>query len=491
MQEPSVGLWGRLSLVQKSIILGSILLIVNSVVLSLTFFNIQERYQLRALEDEGVAAAQSIAEVSKYGMITRSREILDDQITGMITRNISGIELLDIEGNSVSEAAGSKRLVFDSAALKKKALTSSSHTKDMFLNDDGQIMAIVITHPIEQQKKGMREEIGLLTEQAGAKERIGTVIVVMNGEQVYKDLDANKRTFFFLVVIIIAVGIIVIIVYVEITAYPLKKLVLATQKVSEGNLGYKAEVTSQDEIGHLARSFNIMVEKLKETQEKLVMTERLAASGRLAADVAHEINNPLAIMKNYIYVMMKKKLKPDDPGQQTLAIIDGEIDRVARIITQFNDFYKGSNLPLEEIDIHEPLREVVIFCKEGFEEKRIALEERLDATGKVMGNRDKLKQVFINLLKNANEAMPDGGRIVIETARADGKITVSVADTGTGIDQDVINRIFDPFFSTKGIKGVGLGLAVSYGIIKSLNGDINVESEAGKGTTFKVTLPAI
>lgn len=491
MQEPSVGLWGRLSLVQKSIILGSILLIVNSVVLSLTFFNIQERYQLRALEDEGVAAAQSIAEVSKYGMITRSRDILNDQINGMITRNISGIELSDIDGNTVSEAAGSKRLVFDSAALKKKALTSTSPTKEMFLNADGQITAIVIAHPIEQQKKGMREEIGLLTEQAGAKERIGTVIVAMNGEQVYKDLETNKRTFFFLAVIIIAVGIIAIIVYVEITAYPLKKLVLATQKVSEGNLEYKAEVTSQDEIGHLARSFNIMVEKLKETQEKLVMTERLAAAGRLAADVAHEINNPLAIMKNYIYVMMKKKLKPDDPGQQTLAIIDGEIDRVARIITQFNDFYKGSHLPLEEIDIHEPLREVVIFCKDGLEENRIVFEERLDATGKVTGNKDKLKQVFINLLKNASEAMPDGGRIVIETARVDGKITLSVADTGTGIDQDVINRIFDPFFSTKGIKGVGLGLAVSYGIIKSLNGDINVESEAGKGTTFRVTLPAI
>lgn len=491
MEKTFFGPWARLSLVQKSIIVGSILLIVNSLVLTLTFCNIQERYQLRALEDEGIATAKSIAEVSKYGMITRSREILNDQINGMFTRNVSSIELVDMDGNTVSEAAGTQRLAFDNAAVKKKALTASSLTKDMFLNAEGQIMAIVLAYPIERQKKIMREEIGLLAEEAGGKEKIGTVIVSMNAQRVYKDLAENRRAFFLLAAIIIAVGIVVVIAFVEITANPLKKLVLATQKVSEGDLGYKVEVASQDETGNLAHSFNLMVERLKETQERLIMSERLAASGRLAADVAHEINNPLAIMKNYIYVMMKKKLRPDDPGQQTLAIIDGEIDRIARIITQFNDFYKCSHLPLEEVDIHEPLCEVMTFCREGLEEKRIALEERLTADGKVMGNRDKLKQVFINLLKNADEAMPDGGRIVVETAMVDGKITISVADTGTGISRDDINRIFDPFFSTKGIKGVGLGLAVSYGIIKSLNGDINVESEAGKGTTFRVTLPAV
>ena len=281
------------------------------------------------------------------------------------------------------------------------------------------------------------------------------------------------------------------VIFVEFTAKPLKKLVIATQKVADGDLGYKVEIQTKDEIGALATSFNAMTERLRETQDKLVMTERLAASGRLAADVAHEINNPLAIMKNYIYLIRKKRMKEDDPNQQTLAIIDGEIDRISRIITQFTDFYRGSQLQLqlEEVDILDPLKEVIELYRVKLKENDILLEERLTDSGKVLASRDKLKQVFLNLVKNAEEAIPDDGKIIIETSREDGRIYVSVTDTGMGINAEDIGRVFDPFFTTKGVKGFGLGLSVTYGIIKNFGGDIEVQSEAGKGTTFKVMLP--
>ena len=280
-------------------------------------------------------------------------------------------------------------------------------------------------------------------------------------------------------------------IFVELTARPLKALVIGTQKVADGDIGYKVEIETKDEIGTLASSFNTMTERLKDTQEKLVMTERLAASGRLAADVAHEINNPLAIIKNYIYLMRKKRMREDDPNQPTLAIINGEIDRISRIITQFTDFYRGSQVSLEEVDILDPLKEVIGFYRMKLEENDILIEERLMGSGKVLANRDKLKQVFLNLVKNAEEAILDRGKIVIETSRENGRVHVSVTDSGIGINTEDIGRVFDPFFTTKGVKGFGLGLSVTYGIIKNFGGDIEVESEAGKGTTFKVMLPEI
>ncbi|MBM2838649.1 MAG: hypothetical protein HW415_1274 [Deltaproteobacteria bacterium] len=236
----------------------------------------------------------------------------------------------------------------------------------------------------------------------------------------------------------------------------------------------------------MARS---LAEKEK-AEKRLVEIERMAALGKLAGSVSHEINNPLATMKNYIYVMSKNKMAEEDPNQRYLKIIDGEIDRVAKIILDFNEFYKGIMVAaLEEFDMSVPLHEVLAFCKEDLATKGITVEERVAESGKVMADKDKLKQVFLNLIKNAGEAMPDGGRIIVATRKENGRIHVSVTDTGTGIKPEHIGKVFDPFFTTKGVKGFGLGLSVTYGIIKNFGGDIEVESEAGKGATFTVMLP--
>jgi signal transduction histidine kinase len=491
MKNPVSRLWGRLSLVQKSIIVGTFLLIVNTLVLSTAFNMIQEEYQIHALEEGGLAAARAMARVSEYGVITRNREMLNGQIQGMLSKNVSGIAVMDSDGNILAEAASGRPSSEDTAA-RQKLLNASGPSIEKVFDDESRLSKVMASYPIEFRRRLTREEIGLLVEVKGDKERIGMAVVSMDASQVYHDLAENRKAFAFLSFIVIAAGVAVIVVFVKVTARPLKKLVLATQRVAGGDLETKVETISADEIGNLARSFNKMVEKVKEAQERVVITERLAASGRLAADVAHEINNPLAIMKNYIYVISRKKMKEDDPNQQYLRIIDGEIDRIARIIRSFNDFYKGTQtVKLEEVDILVPLREVLDFCRVEMEGKGITIEERIAEGGRVMGNDDKLKQVFLNLFKNACEAMPDGGKLTVETRKSDGKIDISVTDTGMGIKKEDMNRIFDPFFSTKGVKGTGLGLSVSYGIVRSLNGSVEVESEVGKGTTFRVTLPTV
>lgn len=490
IENPASRFWAGLSLVQKSIIMGSVLFIANAAAFTISFGNIQERYQINSLEEAGTAIAKAIRESSEFGIITRNWDILSTRIHGLLTGNVSSITILDVSGNTLSEINGSEPVMLDDAAVRQKTLSESPSSTERLFNPDGSLHAIIVSQMIESEKRPAREEIGLFTEKVG-KERIGTVIVVMNARQVYRELAESRKTFFYLGLLAIAVGIPIIVIFVELTARPLKALVIGTQKVADGDIGYKVEIETKDEIGTLASSFNTMTERLKDTQEKLVMTERLAASGRLAADVAHEINNPLAIIKNYIYLMRKKRMREDDPNQPTLAIINGEIDRISRIITQFTDFYRGSQVSLEEVDILDPLKEVIGFYRMKLEENDILIEERLMGSGKVLANRDKLKQVFLNLVKNAEEAILDRGKIVIETSRENGRVHVSVTDSGIGINTEDIGRVFDPFFTTKGVKGFGLGLSVTYGIIKNFGGDIEVESEAGKGTTFKVMLPEI
>ena len=274
---------------------------------------------------------------------------------------------------------------------------------------------------------------------------------------------------------------------------PVEELHKGVEEIAKNNYEYRVPELNGKELSALGQGINKMAMSLAEKEKaenRLVEIERMAALGKLAGSVSHEINNPLATMKNYIYVMSKNKMAEDDPNQRYLKIIDGEIDRIAKIIRDFNDFYKGIMVAAkEEFDISVPLHEVLAFCKEDLAAKGITVEERVDESGKVMADKDKLKQVFLNIIKNAGEAMPDGGRLTLATRKENGRIHVSVTDTGIGIKTEDIVRVFDPFFTTKGVKGFGLGLSVTYGIIKSFGGDIEVESEEGKGTTFKIMLP--
>jgi PAS domain S-box-containing protein len=230
-----------------------------------------------------------------------------------------------------------------------------------------------------------------------------------------------------------------------------------------------------------------------ELERQMRQSEKLTALGTLSAGLAHEINNPLGIITSRVEVVLMEAEGRDTPKQliDDLKVIGRHARRAARVAQGLLSFSRQTAWHLVPLDLNEVVEDTLLLIEKQLLKERIALDRRLTpGLPKVMGSQNHLEQVLVNLLNNAREAMPAGGSIRVETrTRPDGKsVQILVADTGSGIPPDQMARIFDPFFTTKE-GGTGLGLSISYGIIKDHDGNLAVESEAGKGTTFTISLP--
>ena len=224
-------------------------------------------------------------------------------------------------------------------------------------------------------------------------------------------------------------------------------------------------------------------------QQQLLTSEKLASIGLLSAGVAHEINTPLTGISSYVQ-MLQKKLT-DTQNTEILGKIEAQTDRVGRIIKNLLNFARNpADASFQRVDLKVSLEEIISLIDYKLKTMNIELELSLTAVPPVQAQGERLQQVFLNLILNALDAMPDGGKLRIELLRAGREAAVTVSDTGTGIKPEHQARVFDPFFTTKGIgKGTGLGLSISYAIIKEHDGRIQVASEPGKGSTFTVFLP--
>jgi two-component system NtrC family sensor kinase len=283
---------------------------------------------------------------------------------------------------------------------------------------------------------------------------------------------------------------------------PVKKLVSASKELADGNLEINVERTSHDELGELADAFNTMASALRERDEKLkdftrrkfMESERLALVGQLSANVAHELNNPLQGIVTYSHLLLEKDTC-DEPSKQTIQKIVTQANRCRDIIRGLLDFSRQRKPDKTLCNINSLLEEGISLVENQALFLNIQVVMNLDKDiPLVVIDPSQVVRVFINLIVNAAEAMEGKGQLII-TSRVDSNrncIEVDVTDTGSGIPVQNLEKIFDPFFTTKETgHGVGLGLAISYGIIKEHKGTISVESEVGKGTTFTVRLPII
>ena len=225
-------------------------------------------------------------------------------------------------------------------------------------------------------------------------------------------------------------------------------------------------------------------------EEQILQTEKLTSLGLLAAGVAHEVNTPLAVISNYIQ-MLAKQIPGDDPRQRTIDRIVNQTFRASEIVNNLLNFSRTGGSEFRELNLNSVLEETLTLVQHPFRTARVnVLRNYGKELPAMLGSTTRLQQVFLNLFMNARDAMPDGGMLEVRTGAHNGSVEVEVTDTGMGISPEHLNRIFDPFFTTKSSgRGTGLGLSVSYGIIKEHAGKVDVHSTPGKGTSFRLEFP--
>ena len=233
---------------------------------------------------------------------------------------------------------------------------------------------------------------------------------------------------------------------------------------------------------------------MESIQAQLIHTEKLSAIGEIYAGIAHEINNPLGIILTRVHILQEaiKERQIAQDFLRDLEMIQRHGSRIAEVIRGLLAFARSTSFTMTETDLNLVIDETVSLLEKPFAEQQIRIDRVLsEDLPRIMGSPVHLQQVFINLLNNARDAMPQGGIINIRTYPNNRRIVAEVRDSGTGIEEKIKGKIFEPFFTTKGVgRGTGLGLAVIYGIIRAHGGDIEVESAPGKGAMFRLRLPA-
>jgi two-component system NtrC family sensor kinase len=331
-------------------------------------------------------------------------------------------------------------------------------------------------------------------------QRIGVLYVGIL-EQRYLDIQ-RETVIVFLAITLAGILVSMVLSYLvsRTISVSINKLASASRAIAHGNLDAKVEIKSNDELQELADVFNFMTSALKERDEqlkafatkKIMESERLAMIGQLAANVAHELNNPLQGIVAYSHLLLEK-MPFEDPAKSSVQKIVTQANRCTTIIRGLLDFSRQRKPMKQPSNVNLILQGCISLIEDQSLFQNIQITKDFqDNLPRVVVDPSQIQQVFMNMLINAAEAMDGNGRLNLTTRfdPAEKFVQVEFADTGHGISEEDMERIFDPFFTTKEVgHGTGLGLAISYGVVKEHRGTISVESEIGKGTTFVVRLP--
>lgn len=307
---------------------------------------------------------------------------------------------------------------------------------------------------------------------------------------------------------------------------PLERIDQTMSEVEAGHLDARVgPMENRDEIGRLAQHFDELIgtqqsrsaelqrwaeqldrmvaertreleqvnENLRETQRQLVMSEKLAAIGQLTAGVAHEVNNPIAVIQGNLDLLREVLGTDAAPVAHELRLVDEQVNRIRLIVTKLLQFARPAEYAgyVEQVDVNALLTDCLVLVRHLMRRGDIEVEEALHASRRVGINRNELQQVLINILVNAIHAMPDGGKLTLATRDWEDKgVAIAIRDTGAGIRAEDLPRVFDPFFTTNHQRGTGLGLSVSYALVERYGGSITVRSRPGQGAEFTVWLLA-
>jgi two-component system, NtrC family, sensor kinase len=532
--EPRRGRWRRFTHSLSSKLITLLLVSMVGIFALLGYLNI--RLQRQHLEAAALTSAERVSDVIRrsatYYMLRNDREGLYHVIQTLADEpGMIKVRIFDKDGriSYSTDAAEVSRIVDKRAEAcygchaqsQPLARLNRPDRFRIYRNGGGNRVLGIIT-PIENQPLCSNAECHA---HPASQQVLGVLDTNLSLAKADAQLaESNARTLAYTIAAMLIVAALSWVFIIRVVGRPIKALAKGTEHLSKGELGYQIEAQSQDEVGDLARSFNAMsvqlrdanqeimawnktledrveekTSELKRAHDHVLQVEKMASVGKMAAVVAHEINNPLAGILTYAKLLRKWIDRGEMKGEklkeaaECLDLISGESRRCGDIVRNMLTFSRTAPMNLETTDINIVVDRSMRLVHHQLEMSGIELQVYLDDDlPKLHCDPGQIEQVFLALIMNAIDAMPHGGNLWLQTRmnRAHDGVEIEVRDDGTGISPDILPHLFEPFQTTKERgHGVGLGLAVSRNIIDRHHGRIEVQSELGKGTTFTVTLP--
>ncbi|MEN8148690.1 MAG: ATP-binding protein [Planctomycetota bacterium] len=490
------------------------------------------------IQEDQLLEAKVLATEDNSGIITRAiwEDMLEDRREHAYSMMRTIGEQKGVESVRIFNKQG--RIMFSTQGDAGKLVDLTAEACDMCHAAGEPLVRVDVPSRVREYREGGRHLLGMITPiynepacsnaacHAHPESRtvLGVLDVTVPLDRVAEEV-AGIRTRSLLVggVSVFLVAVFLMFFTRRVVVRPVRKLIDATRNVAERRLDQPLEIESRDELGELSSSFETMrerlldaqreiddftahledmveerTEQLEVTQRRLVQSDRLASLGRLAASVAHEINNPIGSVLNFSALMQRLMTAEGVPAERRddfrryLAQIVSETSRAGRIVTDLLSFSRRSHAESVPADLNEVVRGTLSLIEHKLTGAGLTVTLDLDPELPVVPcDPQRMRQVVTNLVLNAGDALRGNGSVRVRTKRIPDveAVTLVVEDDGTGIDPQDLPKIFDPFFTTKEEgKGVGLGLAVVYGIVETHGGTIEVKSEPGEGTTFTVTL---
>ncbi len=352
-------------------------------------------------------------------------------------------------------------------------------------------------------KKGMPEDMDLFVDGIGTGAGtdiftsgtvIGNVEVLFSREGIIRSLNRMRLWIFIAATIAAFIGGIAALYFSRTLIMPIQRLARATSSIARGNWEERLDVQRSDEMGQLTESFNIMAaslvakrEQLEGTYRELAQKERMAEIGKFSMIIAHELKNPLGIIKGSVDIL-SKGATGSETRTTMVGYIQDEVRRLNKLIEDFLSFARPTPPSMDAVDINALVERVVDHCAVAANGSDIRLRVNLGPPASIMLDENQIYQALLNLVTNAVQAIEEKGEVCIETSRRQQHIAIQVRDSGSGIPADIAGNIFDPFFTTKA-QGTGLGLAIVKKIVESHGGRITAESGEQGGTVFTLLLP--
>jgi len=460
----------------KKLILMMIFLsfILTSVLMML--YSQSEKAMLKAFEAQVVELSKAIQvgvkEITSQGTTDEAR--LRQYLEGLNVKEVKEITIISNEDEIIASTNPAK--IGNPLSQKRKELIIKAELGESVSREDRKTYNVIL--PV-----------------IAGEEHYGYIHLKINTEDFSKALRINmiKRIISTLMVFAFGIGLAMLLSWRY--TKPIHDVVSAANRIAAGDLKQTLATDSKDEIGELTRSFNFMAEKLREQrkmEERLREAEHLSGIGQLSRSIAHEIRNPL----NFISLSVDHINEKYPPGNgndaekfhSLISNIKHEIQRLNKLVEDFLDYGKPLRLNLRKSDIGNLLDEIIEIIWAKAEAEKINIVKEYDSPPSLNIDPDLIKTCIFNVVLNAFQAMPDGGELAIKTATAEGTLSIIISDTGTGIPEDELPKIFEPFYTTKR-NGLGLGLAMTKRVIEEHGGEVNISSVQGNGSTVVMTLP--